>query len=450
MEHDFDVIIIGAGLSGLYAAHTLLENGESNFLIIEAQNRIGGRVQSKNVNDHVVIDLGGQWISSKQPRISKLVKQFQLQTVSSSASGKNIYNMLGENKIQSSPLSKSNLIGLYELWKTKKNFSQLVKKFPEKELWSSSFLQETDKHPLENWIEQHLKNSESKAYIKTIASEGACLPPDKLSLFETIWGIQSTGSLQNMLSAEEKWIKLGAQMIAENLAKPFIRKLLLDTPVLEIKYTQTHARVMTNQATFSAKKIIMTVPIHITGKISFTPSLPREKEELLQSIPTSFVIKTIVIYSTPFWRKKGLSGSYFSNKGYIQLITDTSTKHAEYGILTLFSTGESASKLSRLSKHERIAEIQKVLTDVFGLEAKHFIHYIEKDWNKETWISGGYGMHFPPGILSKYGQHLRAPVGPIHWAGTETADEWRLYMEGALQSGERAAGEIIDILNHVE
>ncbi|MBV9354555.1 MAG: FAD-dependent oxidoreductase, partial [Chloroflexi bacterium] len=71
------------------------------------------------------------------------------------------------------------------------------------------------------------------------------------------------------------------------------------------------------------------------------------------------------------------------------------------------------------------------------------LDYFEVDWPGEQWSRGGPVGYAPPGVLLDYGSTIRASVGPIHWAGTETSTYWNGYMEGAVRSGERAASEVL-------
>ena len=83
------------------------------------------------------------------------------------------------------------------------------------------------------------------------------------------------------------------------------------------------------------------------------------------------------------------------------------------------------------------------LVEFFGPQAADPVEYVELDWSEEEWTRGCYGAHFPTGVWTQYGPALRAPVGRLHWAGAETATVWSGYMDGAVQSGQRAAAEVV-------
>jgi monoamine oxidase len=82
------------------------------------------------------------------------------------------------------------------------------------------------------------------------------------------------------------------------------------------------------------------------------------------------------------------------------------------------------------------------LARAFGPEAKRPQHYVDKAWPNDQWARGCYGGFMPPGGWLDHGAALRAPIGPLHWAGAETATVWNGYMDGAVSSGRRAADEV--------
>ncbi|MDZ5473939.1 FAD-dependent oxidoreductase [Bacillus sp. 31A1R] len=442
MRNALDVLIIGAGLSGLYSAFILSQQGITNFKIIEAQDRIGGRVHTLKLTDQLFVDLGGQWISSKQKRISSLVKAFQFETIQST--DHSTYDLLGRRKTSYVKIPPIPFGGLYELWKTRNTFNKLLKEIPSVPPFQSETLTKLDQFSMEQWLSEHIKNKGVTSFYKMMALEGSCMELEQLSMLDALWCIKTTGSIKSMMSAEEKWLKKGTQVIVEELARPCLDKIVIGSPVKKIIYNEDMAIVETSKDTFQAKKVILTVPIHLINKISFSPPLPKEKYRLISSLPSSHVIKTIIMYNQPFWKKDSFRGTYLSDNKWLQLIVDTSQHHLQYGVLTCFTTGPNAIELRTFSMEQRKSTILHYLESLLGLGARNPIEYIEKDWDKEEWTQGGYGTHFPPEILSNYGGALFTPIGPLHWAGTETSTEWRLYMEGALQSGERAALEILD------
>jgi monoamine oxidase len=158
------------------------------------------------------------------------------------------------------------------------------------------------------------------------------------------------------------------------------------------------------------------------------------------------VIKCLAIYDEPFWRHAGYNGQATSDGPAAQVTFDTGPPAGPPGILLGFVTGAEARRLARADPARRRAEVLASFARYFGQAAARPADYIEHDWTADQWTRGCYGAHFPPGTWTQFGPALRRPAGPLHWAGTETATHWSGYMDGAVQSGQRAAREVLGAL----
>jgi len=154
------------------------------------------------------------------------------------------------------------------------------------------------------------------------------------------------------------------------------------------------------------------------------------------------VIKVHVAYKEPFWRRAGLSGQAASDRHAFNVVFDQTPEDERVGILVGFIDGDHAVEMSARGDNARRQSVISALTDYFGPKAAEPIDYVDQDWTAEEWSRGCYVAHMAPGVMTRYGDVIREPVGRIHWAGTETATDWMGYMDGALQSGIRVAAEI--------
>jgi monoamine oxidase len=155
------------------------------------------------------------------------------------------------------------------------------------------------------------------------------------------------------------------------------------------------------------------------------------------------VAKCMAVYDEPFWRAQGLTGQGTSDRGPVRLTFDNSPPDGSPGVLLGFLEGRFARELGRLTAEQRRAQVIDCFGRLFGDRARHPERYIERLWAEEEWTRGCYGCAMPTGAWTAYGSALREPIGPIHWAGAETATVWNGYMDGAVQSGERAAAEVL-------
>jgi monoamine oxidase len=158
-------------------------------------------------------------------------------------------------------------------------------------------------------------------------------------------------------------------------------------------------------------------------------------------------MKVEAVYPTPFWRDSGLTGQFLTVGGPVGYAFDNSPPDGSPGVLAGFVGGTQNLTWAVKSPAERRAGVLAQYARIFQ-DARFStpIDYFDMDWTVEQWSRGGPTAVAGPGTLTAYGPALRAPVGRIHWAGTETSDYWQGYMDGAVRSGERAAREVLAAL----
>ena len=156
------------------------------------------------------------------------------------------------------------------------------------------------------------------------------------------------------------------------------------------------------------------------------------------------VIKVHLAYNRPFWKQQNLNGAVVATDRAVSVVFDQSTTGKDHGVLLGLIEGDYAIELNALDVDTRRQRVIADMVYYFGQQAAHPLEYVEQHWLTEEWSQGGYVAHMPAGVMTSYGDCIRQPFGRIHWAGTETATEWSGYLDGALQSGIRAAKEIIN------
>jgi monoamine oxidase len=181
----------------------------------------------------------------------------------------------------------------------------------------------------------------------------------------------------------------------------------------------------------------------LAGRIAYSPAQPVERDRLTAAMPNGDVTKTVLLYRSAFWRDEGLSGEAWGEELPFSFSYDMSPPDGRPGVLTLFFVGDRARSFRALSGPARRSALTQALEACFGPDGAKPSACFERDWAAEEWTRGAYCGYLPPGIWTRYGQALRAPVGPLAWAGSETAVNHAGYMEGAIESGERAAAEVL-------
>jgi monoamine oxidase len=237
----------------------------------------------------------------------------------------------------------------------------------------------------------------------------------------------------------------GSQRVPIRLAEQLGDRVRLSVPVRRIDQQGTSVTVIADEVRVDAARVIVALPPTLAGRIAYDPPLPGVRDQLTQRVPAGSVIKSHAVYDTAFWRDDGLTGQATGDRGPVKVVFDNSPPGGTPGVLLAFLEGAAARRLNRVDADERRAAVIGSLASFFGPRARDPIEYVELDWSEEEWTRGCYGAHFPPGVWTQYGPALRAPTARIHWAGAETATVWSGYMDGAVQSGERAAAEVIQV-----
>jgi monoamine oxidase len=215
-------------------------------------------------------------------------------------------------------------------------------------------------------------------------------------------------------------------------------RVVLSTPVRAIRADADGIVA----AEVRARRTIVAVPPALAGRIEYDPPLPPARDQLTQRMPMGAVIKVMAVYEEPFWRGDGLSGQALSLPGPAQVIFDNTPPNGSPGLIG-FLEARDARLLGSLPEAERREAVLRGFQRLFGRRAAHPVLYVEKDWSSEVFSRGCYAGVLGPGAWTGYGRALREPVGRLHWAGTETATRWMGYMDGAIQSGKRAAAEVL-------
>ncbi|KAK2616786.1 hypothetical protein QQS21_000163 [Conoideocrella luteorostrata] len=455
------VIVVGAGLSGLQAA-TNLHNAGYTYTVVEAMDRVGGKILSLPSSDNGtgIVDAGAAWINdNSQSYMYNLAKDFGFDLVKQRAEGTSIFQK-DKGDISLIPYQLPFdfepqeifdlllLVGKLSRYVDRSNLQNPHLGPDAKELDSMTVLQLVSKITA-------LPTAKSAAGILTRALLG--VEPDELSALYFVDYLKSGTGLWNIISDEKgggQYLRnqQGNQQFPIRLAAKLTPgSIKLQSPVKSITQFNDHCVVETDKGDkLCAKKVISSVSTTLLPLIKFEPPLPQEKRQLIESTKLGSYSKTILIFSEPWWRRAELSGDFTSTKGPISFTRDTSTDKTNQFSITCFHVGQSGRQWSKLDPKQRqeatLAHFQKG----FRAAVDHVpepIKIIEKVWEEEPWIKGAPNPVMMPGLMtSKAGQSIRDSFGNIHFVGTETSFDWKGYMEGAVRSGVRGAQEVINSL----
>ena len=440
---DADCIVVGAGLAGLAAARALVAGGAS-VLVVEARDRVGGRTLNADIGDGKVVEAGGQWIGPTQHRVNALVRELGLETFKTYDTGDNLIDHGGRLRRYRGAIPRINPVVLADIGQAQARLDRLARQVPLDEPWRARRAYEWDQQTAWTWIRRNVATPAARDILQ-IGVEGVwAAHPGDLSFLHLLFYIHSAGGFDALISttggAQESRIVGGSQRIALALADELgPDRIRFDTPVRTIAQDADGVRV----GELTARHAILAIAPTLAGRIAYDPPLPGLRDGLTQRVPQGSVIKCHAVYDEPFWRADGLSGQVTSAIGPVKVAFDNSPPDGTPGVLLGFLEGDQARRLGQVEPERRRAEVLACFARFFGPRAAQPTQYLEQDWSQEEFTRGCYAGFLPPGVWTRYGAALRAPVGRLHWAGTETATVWNGYFDGAISSGERAAAEVL-------
>jgi monoamine oxidase len=447
---DADVIVVGGGLAGTRAAAKLKVGGAS-VLLLEARDRLGGRTYTRQLGG-VPFDFGGQFIGSGQARMYELVREHGLQLAPTPTGGKRILEVNGKTSTYSGTIPYINPLKLLPLHFTLKRVEALARTVPPHAPWNAPQAREFDRLTLEaprppSWLMGTDVRSLMDAVARTLLGAEA----SEVSLLHFLGFVSSSGGLMRLTETrggfQQDRIVGGAQQISERLAVTLgPEQVSLETAVRTIRQDSARVAVDGASTTFRARRVIVAVPLSVAGRIRYEPQLPAARAQIHERVLMGSTVKVLATYNRAFWRLQGYSGEAVGTSGLLSVTFDNTMHDGSVPCLLGLAAGDAARRFSRMPREERREHVLDELARFFGPEAKTPIDYAEMDWGEEEFSGGCPLGNFAPGVLSACGDALRAPVGRIHWAGTETARECMGYMEGALESGDRAADEVLALL----
>ena len=445
----YDTIIVGGGFSGLMAARTLHRAGRK-VLVLEARERLGGRIHTHWLNDDTYVDLGGQWIGPTQDHMYRLLDEYGLSYFRTYDEGLSLTYLDGKLKQYKGLIPPLPVPGLLNLHFAIQRINRLAKKINLDQPWLSPKVKAWDGQSLHDWMNRFFHIDKARRLFKIgIESVYACDPAD-ISFLHTLFYCASGGNLDLLFNidngAQQDKIYGGAQLIADRMAEEFKDSIVLSTPVEKIDQHDAGIAIHSGEQLWNAKYAIVAIPPVLIGRINFAPALPSERQQTLAQYFMGSVVKCYAIYDKPFWRARKLNGIVATDGGFISVCFDNSPRDAEKGMIMAFVLANKAKIFSQHTPKERQKIILSELVQFFGAEAAEPLHYIDKAWENEPYSKGCYAGMLPPKAWTSITQPLHQPVGRIHWAGTETAAVWNGYMEGAIRAGIRAANEVQDRL----
>jgi monoamine oxidase len=457
-----DVVVVGAGFSGLTAALKVVKAGKS-VVVLEARHRVGGRALNRKLRGGDISECGATFVGPTQDHILRLAKQLGVHKFPTYDEGDNVYYKDGSR----TTYSDKTPLGIVppdpavdaDAAAVVAQLDQMAGEVPVDAPWEASSAGAWDGQTLEAWLGAHSSysiNSDFRRLVSVATRPIFGAEPRELSLLFTLFYLAASGNEQNPGTFERNFSTSGgaqmwrfhggAQRLAKKMARRLGDRIVLRSPVRRIVQHRHGVTVHSRRLDVHAKRVIIAIPPTLTGRIHYRPGLPADRDQLIQRFPQGTLIKAAAVYDKPFWRDAGLSGTALSLNGPVNATFDDSPPDGSKGVVFGFIGGHEARHFRRLSRHAQRKAVLDNFVALFGPKARHAREYFATDWTQAKWTRGCPVAIAGPGTLLAHGPAIRKPVGRIHWAGTETSTYWMGYMDGAVRAGKRAAAEVLDRL----
>ncbi len=454
------VIVVGAGLSGLAAAMEVRDSGRS-VILLEARDRVGGRCHNVTTPGGVTIDGGAEFLGPTQDAMLDLAHRYGVELAETYNEGESILHLKGQStrfpaNTMVGPVPMD--VGVPETLVGQQLLNGVsLADFPVGEPWKHPLASYWDSMTFGEWVDRHSISYGANVMMDLIESVALSVRPEEVSALYVINYIAAAGSppptqpgtVERLVytgDGAQQWFAHGGMaQIPLAMGRDLADVLVTGAPVSRIAEDGGRYAVESAAGTFHGSKVIVAMSPAIRDRITFEPGLPEDRVKLQQGYAMGSIGKFMAVYDRPWWRERGLSGQTIGDGGPIDVTFESYLPDGR-DVLMGFISSHEMRRLDGADDATMKAECLGALERYFGPEVHTAVDTGYFRWNHEQWSWGGPVAVTMPGTLSTVGPALRAPVGGIHWAGTETAHYWTGYLDGAVTAGRRAAKEAVAAL----
>lgn len=446
------VVVIGAGLAGLSAAYQLMRAGHDVW-ILEARTRAGGRVHTLRAPfaDGLHAEAGAMFIPDSHDLTMHYVRLFRLPLIPIPLKQRAPVFYLGGKRINPAeqerlawPLNLSmeeKRLGLTGM--TEKYVISVLKEmgdarspaWPPAELW---------KYDRMTYAEFLKRQGASKDAVRLLRLNDADLTGDGVDDVSALMVLRETAL--NIDTEQLYTIGGGTDLLPKALAARLSSQIRYGAPVVRIEHDARSVRVVFLQAgapeTIMADYLVCTIPFSILKEIEVSPPFSPEKQRAIRELPYTSASRVYLQSKREFWTGEGLGVSAYTDLGIMAIVNSTLNQTGKRGILESYSAGASSRAMTARNEEQRISFTLGQMEKVYPAIRKNFEGGASVCWDEDGWARGAYAW-FKPGQMRDLLPEIARAEGRIHFAGEHTSS-WPGWMQGAFQSGHRAAREIVE------
>ncbi|RUX01540.1 flavin monoamine oxidase family protein [Mesorhizobium sp. M8A.F.Ca.ET.165.01.1.1] len=413
------VVIVGAGFTGLSAAIELKRAGV-DFVLVEARDRVGGRVEAVRNGLGERIDSGGQFLCEDMPQLMELARVRAKTFVETYVEGDFI-----THPAMSAPRAERTYHASMAI---RERMNRIEPNDPAIEGLTVA-----------DWLEGQNDTADAKAAFRSMIEGLWCLALEKVPLW---YLIDNDRRITNEVPELQYSLRETMQSVADDLARDFGGRVRLGEPVTRIEYGPPGVRVVSSNGVIEARAVLVAVPPATAAKLDFTPVLPAALDRALGAWESGAVIKILVRYPRPFWRERDLSGMVMW-RDLPGLFACDASKDPDHAALVVFAGGPLALRWHKLGEADLRAQVTMRLVEALGPEAADSLDFSRRDWTHDGWSGGAYSDLIIDVTARDAERTILAGAPPLHFASSELSPSFPGYVEGAIVAGRIAARRII-------